>query len=274
MMNARGWKIGMTMPVLAAGMALAACRGPAKPPGPAGTPAAANTPAAATVTPTTVTPAAAATPEARLEAVVRALSETDKPRHYKNPEILDAVAADLGRRMTTSGFTCREQVFSARGQTFRNVVCTGGAAPEQGVWVVGAHYDVYGDLPGADDNASGVAGLVELAHRLGPKLGTLPHHLELVAYANEEPPYFRTPDMGSAHHAKELKLRNVPVWGMICLEMIGFFSEKDIQKLPVEQLKFLMPRHANFIAAVANPGSAKLAEGFAAAMNEIGRAHV
>jgi len=267
MMNARGWTVLLMVLTTAA-----ACRGPAKTPGPAGTPAAANPPVTpATVTPTTVTPAAAATPEARLEAVVRALSETDKPRHFKNPEILDAVAADLGRRMTASGFACREQVFSARGQTFRNVVCAGGAAPEQGVWVVGAHYDVWGDLPGADDNASGVAGLVELAHRLGPKLAALPYHLELVAYANEEPPFFRTPDMGSAHHAKELKKRGVPVRGMICLEMIGFFSEKDIQKLPVEQLKFLMPKHASFIAAIANPGSAKLAEGFAAAMNGAGK---
>ncbi len=257
----------MMLAAMAAGMGMAACRGPAKGPGTANTPAAANAPAAAG----TVTTAAAATPEARLEAVVRALTGTEKPRHYKNPAVLDAVAADLGRRMTASGFACREQVFTARGQTFRNVVCAGGAAPEQGVWVVGAHYDVWGDFPGADDNASGVAGLVELAHRLGPRLSTLPFHLELVAYANEEPPFFRTPDMGSAHHAKDLKRRAVPVRGMICLEMIGFFSEEDLQQAPVEQLKFLLPKHANFIAAVANPGSAKLAEDFAAVMNQAGR---
>lgn len=261
MMNARGWTVLLMVLTTTA----TACRGPAKTPGPGKPPEPANTPAAAG------TPAVAATPEARLEAVVRALAETEKPRHFKNPAVLDAVAADLGRRMTASGFTCREQVFEARGQTFRNVVCAGGAAPEKGVWVVGAHYDVWGDLPGADDNASGVAGLVELAHRLGPKLAALPFHVELVAYANEEPPFFRTPDMGSAHHAKELKKRGVPVRGMICLEMIGFYSEKDIQQAPVEQLRFLLPKHANFIAAIANPASAKLAEGFAAAMNAAGK---
>ncbi|MBU1070542.1 M28 family peptidase [Myxococcota bacterium] len=228
--------------------------------------------------PTPPSPASASTPDPaaslsgpqRMKATVEALTGTPKARNARNIEILDAVAADLSARITRSGFSCRDQTFDVKGKTYRNVVCTGGADPEKGVWVVGAHYDVFGDLPGADDNASGVAGLVELAHRMGPHLARLPFSLELVAYTLEEPPFFRTADMGSAHHACELKKRGQPVLGMVCLEMIGFYSEANIQKVPVDALRFLLPKHANFIAAIADVPSAGLAERFAAAMNRAG----
>ncbi|PKN44807.1 MAG: peptidase M28 [Deltaproteobacteria bacterium HGW-Deltaproteobacteria-17] len=236
---------------------------------PAGRPSGAGGPTPPSVSPTP-DPAAAPTSPQRLRATVESLTGTPRPRNARHVEVLDAVAADLGRRMSASGLACHDQPFEVKGRTYRNVVCTGGAAPAQGVWVVGAHYDVYGDLPGADDNASGVAGLVELAHRLGPRLATLPFSLELVAYTLEEPPFFRTADMGSARHARDLKRRGHPVLGMVCLEMIGFYSEANIQKVPVDALRFLLPRHANFIAAIADVPSAKLAERFAAIMNRAG----
>jgi len=207
----------------------------------------------------------------RLRATVDGLTHTPKPRNWNNVEVLDAVAQELSLNLTRSGFSCEDQPFLARGKTFRNVVCRGGAGPEKGVWVVGAHYDVAEDLPGADDNASGVAGLLELAHRMGPHLAKLPFSLELVAFTLEEPPFFRTPQMGSAVHARSLKRRGQPVLGMISLEMIGFYSTDDIQKVPVEALRFLLPKHANFIAAVADIPSAKLAERFAAGMNRAGK---
>src|SRR5205085_2599553 len=77
--------------------------------------------------------------------------------------------------------------------------------------------------PGADDNASGIAGLIELAELLGKT--ELPIQLELVAYTLEEPPFFRSPVMGSAIHAQSLKQQGVPVRAMFALEMIGYFSD-------------------------------------------------
>jgi Zn-dependent M28 family amino/carboxypeptidase len=85
--------------------------------------------------------------------------------------------------------------------------------------VVGAHYDVAGVQPGADDNASGAAGLIELARLLQTAKLTRP--LELVAYTNEEPPFFRTPHMSSAVHAKVLKASGKQARLMLSLECIG-----------------------------------------------------
>ncbi|HZG51707.1 MAG TPA: M28 family peptidase, partial [Pyrinomonadaceae bacterium] len=104
-------------------------------------------------------------------------------------------------------------------------------------------------LPGADDNASGVAGLIELAYLLG---GTPPAvRVELVAFALEEPPYFRSPFMGSAVHAASLRAQGFAVRAMLSLEMIGYFSDQpDSQHYPVSFLKAFYPSQANFIAVV------------------------
>ncbi len=241
--------------------AMAGCSSPAKRPSGNG---------GGTDTPPERTPDAQLTGPRRLRATVQALTHTPKPRNWRNVEVLDAVAQELSLALTRCGFSCEDQPFLARGKTYRNVVCRGGGAPEKGVWVVGAHYDVAEDLPGADDNASGVAGLLELARRMGPHVGRLPFSLELVAFTLEEPPFFRTPQMGSAVHARSLKQRGLPVRGMISLEMIGFFNSGNIQKVPVDALRLLLPKHANFIAAVADVPSARLAERFAAGMNRAG----
>ncbi|MEJ7661165.1 MAG: M28 family peptidase [Hymenobacter sp.] len=88
------------------------------------------------------------------------------------------------------------------GQTYRNVLGSFGPAAGPRL-VVGAHYDVCGDQPGADDNGTGVAALLELARLLGQQ-ASLPYHVELVAYTLEEPPFFRTTNMGSFRHAQRL----------------------------------------------------------------------
>src|SRR5687768_1895825 len=93
------------------------------------------------------------------------------------------------------------QGYTAHGSVYRNVVCSFGTMNKKRV-VIGAHYDVCGDQEGADDNASGVVGLLELARMLqGQKLS---YRIDLVAYSLEEPPFFRTPYMGSYVHARNL----------------------------------------------------------------------
>ena len=108
-------------------------------------------------------------------------------------------------------------------------------------------------LPGADDNASGVAGLIELAYLLGKT--SLPVRVELVAFTLEEPPFFRTPFMGSAIHAASLKKQGVKVRIMFALEMIGFFSDAShSQGFPLSILRLFYPSQGNFIAVVGKLG--------------------
>jgi hypothetical protein len=186
---------------------------------------------------------------ARLEAHVRGLSETHSPRDEGHPENLDRAAAYLRKEFESAkAADVSEQPFQVRGRTYRNVIASFGPQTKELI-VVGAHYDTAGPLPGADDNASGVAGLIELAHLLGRTPPAM--RVELVAYTLEEPPYFRSPWMGSAVHASALKANGLTVRAMISLEMIGYFNDQpDSQHYPVSLLKAFYPTTGNFIAVV------------------------
>jgi Zn-dependent M28 family amino/carboxypeptidase len=186
---------------------------------------------------------------ARLEAHVRMLSETLGPRDEGHPENLDRVAAYLRKEFEQAkAAAVWEQPFESRGRTYRNVIASFGPRTNELI-VVGAHYDTAGALPGADDNASGVAGLIELAYLLGRTPPAM--RVELVAFTLEEPPYFRSPLMGSAVHAASLRAQGTSVRAMISLEMIGYFSDRpDSQQYPVALLKALYPSRGNFITVV------------------------
>lgn len=112
--------------------------------------------------------------------------------------------------------------------------------------IIGAHYDACGNQEGADDNASGVCGLLELARLL--KNEKLKYRIDFVAYTNEEPPFFGTNDMGSYVHAKSLFDNKVKVKGMISLEMIGYYSdEPNSQDYPLFFLEWFYGNKGNFI---------------------------
>lgn len=206
----------------------------------------------------TPTVAQAADP-ATLERHVRALSETFHPRSFDRKDKLDGAADYIAGEFARIGLAAQFQPFEVDGATFHNVVVripdrAGSHAGER--LVVGAHYDSHGDgegedshTPGADDNASGVAGLLELARLL--KLRPLGRPVELVAFCLEEPPNFDTPDMGSAHHALGLQKAGVPVRLMLSIEMIGFFNDAEgSQAYPFAPLKLFYPNRGNFIAIV------------------------
>jgi hypothetical protein len=181
---------------------------------------------------------------AQLRRHVELLTGPMSPRDSDHPANLDRAAEYLRRSFAESGARVREQTFQVRGRTYRNILADLGPAKGP-LLVVGAHYDSFGDLgvnPGADDNASGAAGLLELARLLqGRRLAS---RIELVAYANEEPPFFGSPWMGSAVHARSL--RGQEVQGMICLEMIGYFTER--QPAPSVLFRLLYPRRGDFVA--------------------------
>jgi peptidase M28-like protein len=195
---------------------------------------------------------------ARLEAHVRMLSETFAPRDWKRPDNLDRAAVYVAAQFAEAGARVSEQVYAVeRAGRYRNVI--GSFGPEAGARiVVGAHYDAFGGLPGADDNASGVAGLIELAHMLGPRR-ELPVRVDLVAFTLEEPPHYATPAMGSHVHAVALRKEGASVRAMIALEMIGYFTDAPgSQAFPNPLLTLLYPSTGNFIAVIGRLGEAGL----------------
>jgi len=183
------------------------------------------------------------------------LTKADQFRNYQNVERLDSVAAYIYRNFEEYADTTYYQEYEVQGVTYRNVVCSFGLENSTRM-VIGAHYDVCGSQEGADDNASGVVGLLELARLLDND--TLDERIDLVAYTLEEPPYFRSEYMGSYIHAKSLSDENVNVSGMVCLEMIGYFDDaKGSQEYPVGGMKAIYGSRGDYIALVSqmNPGA-------------------
>ena len=186
-------------------------------------------------------------PEA-LKKHVRVISEDFFPRDSLNTGNLDRCSDYIRSEFEKTGAKIRVQEYSENGRTYRNVIARFGRSDEDLI-VVGAHYDACGDTPGADDNASGVAGLIELAGILSR--APVDRNIELVAYSTEEPPYFRSTSMGSAVHAKEFRERGIHVRGVVILEMIGWFSDDWMsQDFPFPLLRLFYPSRGNYIAIV------------------------
>ena len=148
------------------------------------------------------------------------------------------------------------QSYDVQGATHYNVCLeiTGAATPGE-VVVVGAHYDTAPGTPGADDNASGVAGVLALARRFAAR--PPPRTVRLVAFGTEEPPYIRTPHMGSYHYARMCRERGDNIVAMISLEMIGYYSDAPgSQKVPLGLKGF--PTVGNYLVFVGDTSSRKL----------------
>jgi Zn-dependent M28 family amino/carboxypeptidase len=175
------------------------------------------------------------------------LTTAVRPRSASHPDNLERTATYIAEQFRAATTRTYFQTFEARGRRYSNVVALfGPATSAESILIVGAHYDAFGDtgdLPGADDNASGTAGLLELARLLalsGPKRPVI-----LVAFANEEPPFFGSEQMGSAVHAESLAATTRSVRGMICLEMIGYYDAD--QSWPNPLFALLYPGAGDFI---------------------------
>ncbi len=190
----------------------------------------------------------------RLRRHVTAIaSEPHNVGHY---DALEKSAAYIENELKALGYSPVAQVYDVSGKAVRNIaveIAPPGADAQTASLVVGAHYDSYGNAPGANDNGSGTAAVLELA-RLLKDLTPKDKRLRLVLFVNEEPPYDRTPDMGSYRYAKSLKDAGENVVGMVSLETIGAFSdEPGTQKYP-SPFDLIFPDVANFVALVALPG--------------------
>jgi Zn-dependent M28 family amino/carboxypeptidase len=192
---------------------------------------------------------------ARLKMHVVAIAS--EPHNIDHYPALERAAAYIEHVLENLGYEAGGQIFRAGGRAVRNIDATReptSATSATPTIVIGAHYDSCWDAPGANDNGSGVAAVLELARLLSD---WKPQHkrLRLALFVNEEPPYFRTPEMGSWQYAKWLSQRGEEVEGMISLEMLGAFSDEPGSQRYPPPLSFFFPSTANFVAFVGLPGS-------------------
>lgn len=184
----------------------------------------------------------------RIRLHLRAITKTTGFRTHKDTALLNKTAEYIRIIFSLHSDSHSVQTYKAGGMEYKNVICSFGTENKRRI-IIGAHYDVCGLQEGADDNASGVTGLLELARML--KGQKLKFRVDLVAYSLEEPPYFRSELMGSYIHAKSLKDNKTDVYGMIALEMIGYFKdEKGSQTYPVNALSLIYGKKGNYITLV------------------------
>jgi hypothetical protein len=188
---------------------------------------------------------------ARLEAHVTTLAGRIGERNlFRYPALLRA-AQYIEESFATAGHVPRSQEYRVQDRLVRNIeVELAGREPDAGIVVVGAHYDSVRGSPGANDNATGVAAVLELARTLRGR--SLERSVRLVAFVNEEPPFYYTDAMGSVRYAARAARRGEEIVAMLSLETIGYFSdERGSQRYPFP-LSFFYPDRGNFIGFVGN----------------------
>jgi Zn-dependent M28 family amino/carboxypeptidase len=192
-----------------------------------------------------------------LHAHVQTLAAAIGERNVWRPAALERAADYIKATLKDWGYDVNAQNFRAYGEDVRNLdsELRGRTTPGE-IVVVGAHYDSVRGCPGANDNASGVAAMLELARRFQGR--RLVRTLRFVAFVNEEPPFFMSEGMGSVLYAKAARARGDEIVGMMSLETIGYYSdEKGSQQYP-GGLDAGYPDRGNFIGFVANEASAHL----------------
>jgi Peptidase family M28 len=193
----------------------------------------------------------------RLSADVRYLSATIGERCIQRAGSLQATTEYLRTNLRSAGYAVREHTYSAADQEVTNLeAILAGSESAGGLIVVGAHYDSVAGTVGANDNATGVAAVLELARQLqGHRLRKT---VRFLLFVNEEPPYFQTTKMGSLIYARQLRHDGVEVSAMMALETIGFYSDAPgSQKYP-PVLSSFYPSRGDFIGFVGNSESRDL----------------
>ena len=194
----------------------------------------------------------------RLHQHVLALTSGEQARNHQNIDSLNSARDYIVAEFKKHGLKVELQEYIVGGKTYANIIARLLVGAEKTV-IIGAHYDVCDEHPGADDNASAVAGLLEISGLLQEQKNKLTYNIEFVAYTLEEPPFFRSKQMGSYVHAQSIKAHMDKYAYMMCLEMIGYYTDKKYsQSYPVAAMKLLYPNTGDFIAVVGNMQSAAI----------------
>ncbi|OGQ99334.1 MAG: hypothetical protein A2521_14840 [Deltaproteobacteria bacterium RIFOXYD12_FULL_57_12] len=194
---------------------------------------------------------------ANLQRHVRCLAEEIGERNMGRYKQLQAAAAMIKANWQGQGYQVRQQVYTVRGQQVANleIEIAGISAPEE-IVLVGAHYDSVVGSPGANDNGTGVAVLLELSRLLA---GVRPARtVRFVAFVNEEPPFFLGPAMGSMVYAEAARQQGLRIVAMLSLETMGYYANTPGSQHYPFPFGLFYPDTANFIAFVANLGSWRL----------------
>jgi Zn-dependent M28 family amino/carboxypeptidase len=194
---------------------------------------------------------------ARLVRHVEMLAGTIGERNVWNFDALVRAAAYIRGELGAYGYDAAALEYDLRGRAVANIEASlaGSVDPERSV-VVGAHYDTVLGCPGANDNATGVAAVLELARRFAgtPRARTI----RFVAFVNEEPPFFQTAEMGSVVYANASKRRGDRICAMLSLETMGYYSDEPKSQQYPAPLHLLYPDTGNFIGFVSNLRHARL----------------
>jgi Zn-dependent M28 family amino/carboxypeptidase len=193
----------------------------------------------------------------RLRAHVEKLAADIGERNVFKPDALRRAAVYVEAQLGAQGDRVEAQPFDSQGVEVRNLAVERRGGDRAGeIVVVGAHYDSVIGSPGANDNGSGVAALLEIGRLLRGR--PLPRTLRLVAFVNEEPPFFQTGEMGSLQYARRCKERGEEVTAMLSLETIGYYTDAHHSQTYPAGLGLIYPRTGNFIGVVGDIGSRAL----------------
>ena len=188
-----------------------------------------------------------------MQVHVRKLAEEIGERHYEEPEAYQQAAEYINTAFEENGLVPYLEAFGDKLQ-YKNIIAEryGTTLPDE-VIVVGAHYDTVWMTPGADDNASGVAVMLELARQIKQK--QLKRSVRFIAFANEEYPHFLRDSMGSLFHAKRIYDHQENIKLMISLEMLGYYSDEPNSQSYPSPFSWFYPTTANFVAFVSDYNS-------------------
>ncbi len=193
----------------------------------------------------------------RLKGHVDMLAGHIGERNVWNYDALQKAAGYIQVSLESLGYKVTSQPFMVENKQVRNLVAIHkGQERDKEIIVVGAHYDSVSGSPGANDNATGVAAVLELARLLSVE--TLPCTVHFVAFVNEEPPFFKTQQMGSLVYSNQAKKQNEQIMAMFSLETIGYYSDKEGSQRYPFPLGLFYPDKGNFIGFVSNFSSKSL----------------
>jgi hypothetical protein len=194
----------------------------------------------------------------RLQGHVCTLAETVGERHLWRFANLEAAASYIDTSLTEIGYEVTAQEYVVEGKWVRNLQAEiAGAAAAEEIVLIGAHYDSVPGSPGANDNASGVAVLLEMARLLANARPA--RTIRFVAFVNEEPPLFKSRYMGSRVYARQSRQQQEAIAAMISLETIGYYTcDQNSQAFPFFPLRFFYPTTGDFVAFVSNFASRHL----------------
>ncbi len=192
---------------------------------------------------------------ANLTAHLKYLSVELGDRSVYHPQNLQAAEHYVHQAFLDMGYQPRRQTFIYQRLEVSNIIA--GEQHAGGYYILGAHFDTVAGTPGADDNASGVAVLLEVARQA--RYLTLPRPWTFIGFTTEEPPAFFTPYMGSRVYAKRARKQQDKFLGMLCLEMVGYYrQEPGSQSLPFTLKLMGFPTTGNFIGLVSDGRSKPL----------------